>query len=498
MTPTSGRATCLGSSARALLTGLLVLWAGTLVPTEAAAQGVRGWTQTRARYIELQPLQLDTADVGEVIFELGGKARVNGRLIGCLSAPCEYYRPAPTESAVVGTQDVGFTAWGLGLTGLSVTALVRGRDHLSGDLRWPLADDPFDVLVAYAEFRDGPVRVRAGRQQSPSGLGFRSFDGGSARVDTRGLWAEGYGGRSLARGLNEPARDALRPIEDFVRDQEAWLFGGAVGYRWGVNGVGVRYQREIYGDRAGLLSERASADLQTMLPLGLRLRSSADWDFAFERLGKANLTLQRAFLSGRVLAELEARRYVPYFDLSTIWGFFSPVPFNEVGMRISGGFGRTTGFRLALAAREYEDTDVNTFLRPLEDRGYRAQVQGTWSPTARVTVDVGYDMDWATSTFLHGVDGRVTVSVLDDLRLQASGTSFQQFEAFRLGEGRALGGGLGFDWGLTNRIRVDGQFMLIRQSDGRGGPDEEWDQLRGGIGIRYEFGSDPGLRRRNR
>jgi hypothetical protein len=476
-----------------LATGLLLA-----VPAQVEAQGVRGWARSQVRYLEMQPLQLDTAGVGEVVYDPEGNARVDGRLIWCTSAPCAFYRPVAVQNAVLGSQDVGFTAWGLGLQGLSVTTLIRARDHFSGELDWPLANDPVDVLVAYAEYRKGAARVRLGRQESPSGLGFRSFDGGAVRVDTRGFWGEGFGGRSLARGLNEPAREALRPVEDFVRDQEAYLFGGAVGYRWGVNGLSLRYQREIYSDRAGLLSERASADLHSILPFGIRLRTSADWDFAFARVGKANFTLQRTLASGRILAEVEARRYVPYFDLSTNWGFFDPVAFNEVGMRLNAGFGRDFGVQLGVAAREYEATNVDPFLRPLENRGYRGELRANWRPGPRIAVDAGYDLDWATSAFLHSADGSVRVFVTDELTLQMSGTSFQQFQAFRLGDGRAYGGSLGFDWALSPRVRLDGRLSMIRQSDGRGGPGESWNQLRGGMGLRYEFGSDPGLQRRRR
>lgn len=468
-----------------------------LLPGPTSAQGFRGWASSNFRYLEMQPLQLDTALAGEVVYDAEGNARVDGRLIWCTDTPCPFYRPVPAQNAVLGTQDVGFTAWGLGLTGLSFTGMIRGRQHVSGELQWPLADDPFDVLVGFAELRRGELRVRLGRQEAPSGLGFRAFDGGSARWDDTHFWAEGFGGRSLARGLNDPARDALRGIEDFVRDQNAYLFGGAAGVRWGLTRMGVRYQREIWSDEAGLLSERASVDLHTVLPFQLRLEASGDWDFAFGRVGKAEVNLRRPLASGRIIAEVGGRRYVPYFDLNTIWGYFSPVPYNEARVRMSVGLNRDTGLRLVLAAREYGDVGYTPLLRPLEDRGYRAELGGSWR-VSRFLLEAGYDMDWAASAFLHGVDASVAFDLTPDLRVQAAGTSFQQFQAFRLGDGQAYGGSLAVDWALTDRIRLDGRVGLIRQSDGRGGPAESWNQLRGGLSVRYEFGEDPGLRRRRR
>lgn len=469
-----------------------------LVAAPAAGQGFRGWATTTFRYLEMQPLQLDTARAGDVVYDSDGNARVDGQLIWCTETPCAYYRPAPVRDALLGSQDVGLTVWGLGVTGLSFTAMMRARDHLSGDLEWPLASDRFDLMVAYAELRTGPVRLRAGRQDTPSGLGFSAFDGGSAFFERGEVWAEGFGGRSLARGLSETRREALRGIEDFVLDQEAYLLGGAVGYRRGASGVSVRYQREIHADRIGLVSERGALDLQGLLPGAVRLRGSADYDFGFGRLGKANLTLQRGLFQGRVLAEVEARRYVPYFELSTIWGFFDPVPYHELRLRASGGTSRGTGFRVALAAREYDDPATAALFRPMEDRGYRVEVGGLWSPTPSVRIDAGYDLDWGAAAFLHSFDGTVSVDWTTALRTRLTMMTFQQFEAFRLGDGRALGGALGVDWAVSERVRLDGILSLVRQEAGRDGPGDSWNQLRGSLGMRYEFGEDPGLRRRRR
>lgn len=469
-----------------------------LAPAGVLGQGVRGWTSTQVRYLEMQTLQMDTALAGEVIYDAEGNARVNGQLIWCTEAPCVFYRPAAVRNAVVASQDVGFTAWGLGVTGLSFTALVRGRDRLGGDLDWPLAKDPFDVLVGYAELRRGALRVRAGRQESPSGLGFAAFDGGSVRWDGSRFWAEGFGGRSLARGLSEPAREALRGIEDFIRDQEAYLFGGAAGVRWGMNGAGVRYQREIHADRAGIISERAAVDFHAVLPLQLRLRSSVDYDIAFGRLGKASVSLQRGLAGGRYVAEVEARRYVPYFDMSTIWGFFSPVPFHEVGVRVNGGFSRGMGVQLGVAARQYDDAGATVIFRPLEDRGYRAQAKAVWRPSSSLQLEAGYDLDWAAHAFLHAFDGSVGLEWVPEFRTRVFGTSFQQFEAFRLGDGRAFGGGVAAEWTATDRVRVDGVLSVIRQDAGRGGANDAWNQTRASFGLRYAFGEDPGLRRSRR
>jgi hypothetical protein len=351
-------------------------------------------------------------------------------------------------------------------------------------------------MVAFAQLQRGRLRVRAGRQETPSGLGFSGFDGAAARWDERVWWLEGFGGRSLARGLSETRREALRGIEDFVPDQEAYLWGAAAGARVGATDLSARYQREIIADRSGLVAERAAFDLATVLPWALRLRGSADYDVPFGRWGKAHVTLQRALVDGRVLAELEARRYVPYFELSTVWGFFSPVPYHEGRLRVSAGLGRRHGLQVALAARSYGDPSTTTIFRPLEDDGWQAEAAGFWAPSAAVRLEASYQIDWGWSAYLSALDVGVRWQPLPSLALRATGTSFQQFEAFRLGDGRAVGGGFGAEWDATAAARLDGGFLVLRHDAGRGEADDVWNQTRAWFGLRWAFGEDPGMRRR--
>ncbi len=451
----------------ALAVAAAALAPGVLASAGLAAQGMRGWAQSTVRYFELRPLSEGGASAAE-------------------------------ESAWVGTQDVGFTAWGFGLQGLSFTGLARARDRLSGDLAWPLADDPVDLMVAYAELQRGALRARLGRQSTPSGLGFSGFDGAALRWMAGGWWVEGFGGRSLARGLNETRREALRGIEDFVPDQEAWLWGGVAGLRFGVTDLTARYQREIIGDRSGLVGERASLDLSTVLPGALRVLASADYDVPFDRWGKAHLTVQRALVEGRVLAQLEARRYVPYFELSTVWGFFSPVPYHEGRLRVSAGLSRGLGVQVALAARSYGDPSTTTIFRPLEDDGWQAEFTGFWSADEALRLEATYQLDWGASAYLSSLDAGARWQATEALALRVDATTFQQFEAFRLGDGRALGGGLSLEWRVAPAVAVDGGLFVMRHDAGRGEPDDRWNQTRSWFGLRYGFGEDPGLVRRTR
>ena len=173
-----------GSGARLL--PFVAALASALGPTALGAQelGFRGWAGSNVQAVRMRPLEADPD--------------------GCVSG-VQCYTPIGKRTAFAATQDVSFTAWGFGVTGLSATVHLRGRAGLGADFAWPRADDPFDALLGYAQLVRGGWTVRLGRQEVRSGLGFASFDGGSAEVRLGPAEIEGYAGRSLGMGLRDPA-----------------------------------------------------------------------------------------------------------------------------------------------------------------------------------------------------------------------------------------------------------------------------------------------------
>jgi hypothetical protein len=270
-------------AAAAALLGLVA--AGT-----AESQAVRGSTRSTARYLEIQPIAQDTVSRERVTERPGGALEFEGFPVFCLpDGFCVFYRAAPQQSAAVFYQDAEFTAWGLGVQGLSATAMVRARAHVGGDFTPPRSDDAFDAVLAYLELNRDRYRVRLGRQRVMSGLGFVGYDGLEGRFDpVDRVRVQAYGGRSLARGLSEPRQRALRGLDDefFLPENEALLFGQrgrGVDPAPGTS-LALRYQFEIWSDRGGMLSERASLNGRTAAwrPLialrqrGLRLRVRPD------------------------------------------------------------------------------------------------------------------------------------------------------------------------------------------------------------------------------
>ncbi|MFO7893503.1 MAG: hypothetical protein R6U63_07215 [Longimicrobiales bacterium] len=484
----------LRATALSVLALLALVAPALLGPAPAAAQGVRGSAATTFRYLTLRPIGQDTVDRASVT-ESDGVLTLDGQPVHCISATeCLVYRPRDVAHAMVATQDISGTAWGLGVQGLSATFLLRGRADAGGDVVWPMADDAFDAILAYAQLQRSSYRLRAGRQRTLSGLGFSGFDGLDLLVEPfPGLRLQAYGGRSLARGLNEPSHTALQGVEDFVLDQNAYLVGGFAEIApLAATTVAFRYQREIWADRIGLVSERAAVDVRSALPGPFRMDGSLDYDVAFGRIGKAHLTVQSRLPGDWGWVEVTGRRYVPYFDLSTIWGFFSPTPYQETELRTTVLKLRPLTAWASAAYRWYSDPEISVIGSPIGDASQRYTVgarwaSGAWQATGEYRLETGF------GAHLSSGDAQLRWSRGDRFGVRVRGTAFQQIEQFRVGENTVMGGGLGFDvtgpWGVNLRAGAD---LYTQAFENRTGPD--WDQFRAYSVLRVPFGEDPGPR----
>ena len=458
----------------AAIVAALALVALLALPVRAAPQAFTGHLGSAVQLVEMQPVARATGVCGDGLpcFEALGEAR-----------------------SIVGTQTLSLTGWGFGLRGLSATVLVRARARFGSAFPWPRTDDTFDAVLGYAQLVRGPFAVRAGRQEVRSGLGFPSFDGASVSWARPRLRVEAYGGRSLARGLREPANEALRGIEDFVPDQGVHLFGGSVHADVATSAFTARYQREILADRSGLASERASLDLATAMP-GARLLGSIDYDLAFGRIGKGRLTLMAPLGNGRWLAEASARRYVPYFSLSTIWGFFEPVSYEEAELRVGWSPSAALGVSVSGGWRWYGEPGTTVVLEPLQDQGRRAELDVTWRPPGVWSASASYRLEWGPGAFLSSGTGAVRWAASEGLSVSASVMSLQQIEEFRLGDGRAFGGAAAVDAALTDRLSFTGGLSLLRHRDSGEGVASPWSQTRAWSSLRVRLGQDPGLANR--
>lgn len=479
------------------LTALLCVLA---VATPSRAQDVRGSALTTARYFEFRPIRQDTVPRAEVTEGPDGTLLFEGRPVTCRSRDiCVLRRDAGVDQGVAITQDLGFTAWGFGVQGLSTNVQLRARTDVGGGgFVWPESDDHLDALVAYAQLVRGDFRIRLGRQRATSGLGFSSYDGASALyAPVPGLRLEAYGGRSLARGLFDPRHRALEGIEDFLVDRNAWLFGGRASLSLlpGTD-VTARYQREIWSDRSGLLSERASLDARTTRLDPVTLEGSVDWDIGFDRIGKASLTASVPVPSLDLTVRATARRHVPYFEMWTIWGFFDPVGYEEIRLRADWSPQSDVGVWASAALRSYRDTDTELLFGPTGDDGRRLAVGGRWSPDEAWSVSGSYRLEDGFGTYFSSGDLRARWEADDRLEVSVHGSAFQQIQEFRVGEGVVFGGGGAAELSITDAVDLRGGLDVYRQTFENRPGTVDWNQVRGWSALRVSFGGDPGLERR--
>jgi hypothetical protein len=474
---------------------LLALIAGTGVAADPLfAQAARGTATTTVRYVSLRPIERDSVPFA-LVEEVDGRFFFDGMEVNCLGPQCTFFRPGDVGHGIIATQDISATVWGLGVQGLSATFMVRARTHMGGDFAWPRSDDPVDAILAYAQYQRSIYRLRAGRQRTLSGLGFSGFDGLEVMLAPYPwIGAEVYGGRSLARGLHEPLHDALRGIESFVLDQNAYLAGAFVQVlpRAGTS-VGLRYQREIWADRIGLVSERASVDVRSDLPGPLRMDAAVDWDVGFNRIGKGHLTVRSPLPDQWGWVELTGRRYLPYFEMSTIWGFFSPTPYHEAELRTTIRAARPLTAWASAGWRKYGDPEIVVIGPPITDESLRVGagarwIQGPVSVFGELRTERGF------GAYLGSGDLEVRWQAHPSLALTARGSAFQQIEQFRVGDNVVLGGGLAVDAALPAGLRLrSGADLYHQQYDSR--PSQaDWNQLRAYSILTVPFGEDPGAR----
>jgi hypothetical protein len=241
-----------------------------------------------------------------------------------------------------------------------------------------------------------------------------------------------------------------------------------------------------------LVSERISFDASRTFPRA-RIDGSIDYDFSFQRPGKGHVTLAVPLAQGRWLVEASALRYVPYFDLSTLWGIFEPVSYSEVTTRVGWSPASAWGAWLVGGRRTYADTETVVILTPMRDTGWRAEAGARWVPAAAWSFDASYDLEWGPGGFLSSGRAGARWDVTASLTATLSVLSFQQIEEYRLGEGRAFGGTASASYALGERMFVSAGGSLIRHRDGGNVFTSPWNQARAWTSLRFELGGDPGL-----
>lgn len=477
--------------------GTVFLVGALLAPGTLVAQSIRITGTTSLRYVELRPLLRDSVTADATEGEQLLRQLPDGRVVRCIPGEtyCHLTSSGDVASSVPMIHDLDASVWGLG-RGLQFFTQLRGRSVLGGgrDL-WPQSDERFELVSLYAELQRERVRVRGGRQWRVSGLGFYNFDGLAAEMRvTPALQVEGFGGRSLLRGLNDARSGAaLESIEPLAPRNTGVLLGLQARYRPTRRlALGALYQLDVRDDRNGLYSELALFDGALALGRG-SLEGNLEVDVAAADLNQARLHLRsRPF--GPYVLFAEARRYRPYFELWTIWGAFSPVGFDEAraGVTWAARQGRLI-VRSDVAYRDYGSEGLDGSASGMRQSGWGLGTSILWSPARVWRLDGAYRIESGFGAARWDASAGARREFGDASSFAVHGIVFERLYEFRLDEGTVAGAGAEVTHQLNDRLGVFGGFTLYRHLNRGAAPSIDWNQRRASLRLQWTVGAEPGL-----
>ena len=458
------------------------------------AQQYRVRVDARAQSVSFRGLDQDSIPVAEVVpSPYGGSQTPDGHAVRCGAGDhCYYFLPGPERRATPLTTSASVVLWGFGVQGLTVRATGRLLTDLGGDGAWPGTEPAAQLIEGYLEYERSIFIARAGRQLIASRLDPVGFDGGwlRARWNNAALELAAYGGWGLGQAAAIPAPDpALNPLDEW-RPSDRQIVTGAEA-SWVFRGLDLRgeYRREIDPVDNYFVSER------TALSFATRVRSilatgGFDYNMADSRLGSGDVRL--SYLRRQWTVSAGVRHYRPFFSLWTLWGAFSPVPYNAVNASAELRPREWLTLRTRGERYQYENADVSTALVPdLEDRGWRASAGATATFGSRWTLDADYHLEHGPGAAGRFADGAVSYRPTERLAFDIYGGSIARPLELRFYDARSRWIGGRAEWGVTTRHRVWGDLAMVQDDRLRGDASgASLDQLRVRAGFNLTFGSD--------
>ena len=467
--------------------------------SELRAQEYRLRLDTRAQQISYRGVTLDSLPITDTISTPGsGPTSPEGFAVLCRSGVsyCSFFRPGPWRNAGPLTSTVDLTVWGLGRPGLSVHATARlGVEFGSADV-WPGTNPAVQLLEGYAEYAVTRATARLGRQVVASRLGTTGFDGAGVVLHDarRGVEIQGYFGWGLARGVALPVTSpALNPLDDFQPRQRQLVAGAGAGWTKGLADVRLDYLREVDPGTDRFVSERVALGA-TLRPIPrVQLAGGADYDIAAGWWGSAEASL--TYAQPKVQASVGARRYRPHFDLWTIWGAFSPVPYHAVQASVALTAIRRLELRGRWEAYEFEEAEAATPLFNAKRDGWRWELGGTYQPLTGLTVDASYREEFGPGAGVAAVAGAITYEPTRRLTVVLLGSQATRPLEFRFNEAEVRVFGVDAQLEPSPRVRLGASVDRYREIHRR--PDAgafDWNQWRMSARVALLFGSSADLR----
>jgi hypothetical protein len=459
----------------------------------AAAQNYRARLDAGSQAVSFRELVSDSIAAASVVTTAGGGLETpDGNAVRCGAGNyCYFLRPGRELRGMPVSTSASVILWGLGVPGLTLRASGRVLADLGSDRVWPGTEPAAQLIEGYLEYQRAAAVARAGRQLLSSRLEHLGFDGGSVRVrwDKRALEFAGYGGWGLGQAAALAASNpALNPLDEW-RPRDRQLVAGAEA-SWLHRHADVRaeYRREIDPQDNYFVSERAALSLGANVA-ALRATGGMDYNMAEGQLGSADVTV--TFVQPRFSLSTGARRYRPYFSLWTLWGAFSPVPYNAVNF--SAEIRPVRGLSLHGRGERYayESAEVSTALVPdLQDGGWRASAGATATLGSHWTLDGSFGMEYGPGAAGRFADGTVTFTPAERLSFDLYAGSMARPLELRYYDATSRWIGSRAEWQLGAQRRVWGDFAFV--DDGRDRPDagaSSLTQIRFRTGVSLAFGN---------
>ena len=464
-----------------------------LFATTAGAQDYRIRIDARAQSAWFRGLEADSIPIGEAIpGEGGGLETPDGFAVRCSAGThCHYFRPGPKHHGMPVAASAHVSLWGLGIQGLS----MRGSGRIMGDLAdgnvWPGTEPSLQLIEALVQYQREQLTVRAGRQLLSSRLEAIGFDGGWARYRWNALSLEltGYGGWGLGQAaVLSPSSPALNPLDEW-RPRDRQVVAGAEA-AWLYRDVDLRaeYRREIDPEDDYFVSERAALSLGGRAG-PVRIHGGFDYNIAEAHFGSADVVA--TFLRSRYSVSAGARRYRPYFSLWTLWGAFSPVPYDALNLSAETRISSTFSLNARAERYKFHDAEVSSGLVPhLEDRGWRTRLGARATRGQRWTADGSVGMERGPGAASTSADLSIGYTPSDRIAFDIYAGSLSRPLELRYYDARSrwIGGRAQIQLGSERLLWADAAFV----SDDRDRPDAviaSFDQLRVRAGASLSFGS---------
>ncbi|HEY8197666.1 MAG TPA: hypothetical protein VIG04_11835 [Gemmatimonadales bacterium] len=425
--------------------------------TVAEAQGYQLRIDTRAQTAAYRGVRPDSVLATDVVTApTGGLQTADGFFVRCPpgSTFCFFFRPGAYRQGGPLVSSLDLTMWGIGVRGLSLRVNGRAGVDLGASDVWPGTDPAVQLLEAYAEYAIRRVTIRAGRQLLTSRLGIVGVDGGRAIVRAgAGLEAEAYVGLGMGRATALPVSSAvLNPLDDFQPRERQWVAGAAVGWSGRRGDVRIDYQREVERESRQFASERAAISGEIRPLERWSLAAGMEYDLANTWFGNADVALR--YVSPLITATVGARQYRPHFDLWTIWGAFSPVPYHAVNASVWLRPLRRLELRGRWEQYTFSPTETETPLVDVDNDGWRFGAGASFSPNEVWTIDVGYREEYGPGASSHGFEGSISVVPNPRLTLTAYGSTLDRPLEFRFEETGVDVLGLDAEWRAGERVRL--------------------------------------------